>query len=101
MSFSVQWEPVDPQNLDHDLSLDAGMISPPLENMAEDVKAAVAACARGAALIVSKLPGATFKVSAYGHVKQGEQDTSTANISIAHVIDPVATEVLEPEEEQS
>lgn len=88
MSFSASWgeeHDLGKPNLREDLALENAKLSPPLNEMAEDVRDTVDACADAIANVISYLPDSPtgqFRASAYGHVRQGESDTSTTTIMI-------------------
>jgi hypothetical protein len=91
MSFSATWEgEVCQTDAPADLALEKATLSPPLEGMADDVKAVVTAASQGAAAVVATLPSASglYRVSAYGHVGQGAGDTSSVTISISEAAQP-------------
>jgi predicted ThiF/HesA family dinucleotide-utilizing enzyme len=97
MSFSATWDgEVCQSDAASDLAIEKATLSPPLEGMADDVRAVVVAAGQGAAAVVATLPSASglYKVSAYGHVGQGAGDTSSVTINVAEA--PAVVPATEP-----
>lgn len=89
MSFSASWgnqeADVCQPDAASDLALEKAVLSPPLDSMADDVRAVVEECGVAAASVVGKLPSRSglYAVSASGHVRQGDTDRSSVTIQVA------------------
>ena len=85
MSFSASWDEVRKTDLLEDLSLAAGKLSPPLEDMSAEVEAVAESCSEAATGIIDELPNGPsgkYKVSAYGHVRQDETDQVSSTVTV-------------------
>ncbi len=94
MSFSATWGTGDSDvcqpDAATDLVIEKAVLSPPLDQLADDVKDEVHAVAEAAVILVQAAkpsPSGLYTVTASGHVRQGENDSGYVSLSIAEKTD--------------